>query len=68
MAMFTQRAVDYSIKSYELGAAEIQRVFWKHDQEWRELDGRIADRGSTLIADGTLADGSQKDDSGLLQL
>ena len=66
MAMFAQEAVDYSIKSYELGTPEIHRLFWKHDKEWLNLNRRIADRGRTLIAAGTLAvDGSQKADSAL---
>ena len=57
MAMFVQRAVDYSIKSYELGTREIHRLFWKHDQEWANLNRRIADRGRTLIAAGMLVGG-----------
>jgi len=66
MAMFVQRAVDYSIKSYELGTAEIQQLFWKHDQEWLNLNRHIASRGRILVAAGTLAvDGSQKSDSAL---
>jgi hypothetical protein len=66
MAMFVQRAVDYSIKSYELAAPDIQRLFWKHDQEWLNLNRRIADRGRSLIAAGALAvDGTQRSDSAL---
>jgi hypothetical protein len=66
MAMFAQEAVDYSIKSYELGTPEIHRLFWKYDQEWLNLNRSIADRGRTLIAAGTLVvDGSQKADSAL---
>ncbi len=66
MAMFAQEAVDYSVKSYELGTPEIHRLFCKHDQEWLNLNRSIADRGRTLIAAGTLAaDGSQKADSAL---
>lgn len=57
MAMFVQRAVDYSIKSYELGTLEIQRLFWKHHHEWPSLNRRIADRGRTLIAAGKLVGG-----------
>jgi hypothetical protein len=66
MAMFVQRAVDYSIKSYELAVPDIHRLFWKHDQEWLSLNRRIADRGRSLIAAGALAvDGAQRSDSAL---
>ena len=57
MAMFAQRAVSYSIKSYELGTLEIHRLLWKHDQQWPNLNRRIADRGRTLIAGGMLVGG-----------
>jgi phosphate uptake regulator len=66
MAMFVQRAVDYSIKSYELGAPEVQQLFRKYDQEWLNLNRHITDRGRTLVAAGKLAvNGSQKSDSAL---
>ena len=57
MATFAQRAVDYSIKSYELGVSETHRLFLKHDQEWRNLQRCIAIRGRTLFVAGMLVDG-----------
>jgi len=57
MTMFAQRAVDYSIKSYELGGSETHRLFLKHDQEWRNLQRCIAVRGRTLFVAGMLVDG-----------
>ena len=56
MAMLSQRAVDYSIKAHELGASEVYRLFWKYDQEWRNLQRRIGDRGRRLLASGMPVD------------
>jgi hypothetical protein len=56
MAMLSQRAVNYCIKAHELGASEIYRLFWKNDQEWRNLQRCIGDRGRTLFASGTPVD------------
>lgn len=56
MAMLSQRAVDYSIKTHELGASEICRLFWQYDQEWRDLQCRIGERGRRLFASGLPVD------------
>jgi phosphate uptake regulator len=56
MAMLSQRAVDYSIKAHELRASEIYRLSRKHEQEWRNLQRRIGDRGRRLVASGVLVD------------
>jgi phosphate uptake regulator len=56
MAMLSQRAVDYSIKAHELGASEVYQLLWKHDQEWRNLQRRIGDRGRRLLASGVPVD------------
>ena len=56
MAMLSQRAVDYSIKAHELGASEIYQLFWKYDQEWRNLQCSIGDRGRRLLASGMPVD------------
>ncbi len=56
MAMLSQRAVDYSIKAHELGASEIYQLFWKYDQEWRNLQFSIGDRGRRLLASGMPVD------------
>jgi hypothetical protein len=52
MAMLSQRAVDYSIKAHELGASDVYRLLRKYDQEWRNLQRRIGDRGRRLLASG----------------
>jgi hypothetical protein len=56
MAMLSQRAVDNSIKAHDLGACEIHRLFWKYDQEWRNLQCSIGDRGRRLLASGVPVD------------
>jgi phosphate uptake regulator len=56
MAMLSQRAVDYSIKAQELGASEVYRLFREYDQEWRNLQRRIGDRGRRLVASGVPVD------------
>jgi hypothetical protein len=56
MVMLSQKAVDYSIKAYQLGASEINALFWKNDFQWRVLQRSIGDRGRKLAASGTPID------------
>jgi phosphate uptake regulator len=55
-AMFrlSQRALDYSIKAYQLGSPEFCRHVGQADEEVYKLQGRITDRARTLLASGLL--------------
>jgi hypothetical protein len=52
MALLSQRAVDFAIKAQVLGASEVDRHFWKYDNEWRSLQRCIGERGRKLYASG----------------
>ena len=51
-----QRAVDYSIKAYELGSYELCHIVRNTDEELRKLQLNIGDRGRLLRADGRPVD------------
>jgi phosphate uptake regulator len=55
-AMFrlSQRALDYSIKAYQLGSPEFCRHVGQADEEVYKLQSRIAHRAHTLLASGLL--------------
>ena len=54
--MLTQRAIDTSIKAYELNSIELCRQVRSTDTELRNLQHSIGDRGRTLLAAGTPVD------------
>jgi phosphate uptake regulator len=56
MAMQSQRAVDYSVKAYELSSPELCRIVHNSEREWHQLQSRIGDRGRTLVASGRHVD------------
>ncbi|MGA9672423.1 MAG: hypothetical protein WBQ94_24625 [Terracidiphilus sp.] len=56
MAMLSHRAVDYSVKAYELGDLEFCGLIRSSDQEWRNLQRAIGDRGRALLAAGSSID------------
>ena len=56
MARLAQRAVDYSIKAYELGSYELCHMVRSTDEEMRKLQLSIGDRGRLLGAQGRLVD------------
>ena len=56
MTMLSQRAVDYSIKAYELGNEELYQLAHHSDHEWHEVQQSIGNRGRALVAAGTPID------------
>lgn len=56
MAMLAQRAVDYSVKAYELGSYEICHIVCNTEDELRRLQLNIGDRGRLLRAEGRPVD------------
>lgn len=52
MSRLSQRAVDYSIKGYELGRLEFSREVLDTEHEFRDLRLSIADRGRMVLAKG----------------
>jgi hypothetical protein len=52
MTRLAQRAVDYSIKAYELGSHEICHIVRNTEDELRNLQLNIGDRGRLLRAEG----------------
>jgi len=54
--MLTQRAIDTSIKAYELNSVELCQQVRSTDAELRNLQHSIGDRGRTLLAAGTPVD------------
>jgi hypothetical protein len=56
MTMLSQRAVDYSIKSYEWKSLELCRMVHDVEAEWRQLQCGVGNRGRTLRATGTPVD------------
>jgi hypothetical protein len=56
MTRLAQRAVDYSIKAYELGSYELCHIVRNAEEELRELQLSIGDRGRLLRADGRPVD------------
>jgi hypothetical protein len=56
MTRLAQRAVDYSVKAYELGGYEICHVVCNTEDELRRLQLNIGDRGRLLRAEGMPVD------------
>jgi hypothetical protein len=56
MTRLAQRAVDYSIKAYELGSYELCQVVRNTEDELRELQLNIGARGRLLRAEGRRVD------------
>ena len=56
MTRLAQRAVDYSIKAYELGSYELCHIVRNTEDELRELQLNIGDRGRLLRAEGRPVD------------
>ena len=56
MSRLSQRAVDYSIKAYQLGRPEFCQHVCNTEQDLRRLQRSIAERGHTLLADGLPVD------------
>ena len=56
MTRLAQRAVDYSIKAYELGSYELCLMVRNTEDELRELQLNIGDRGRLLRAEGRPVD------------
>jgi hypothetical protein len=56
MTRLAQRAVDYSIKAYELGSHELCHIVRNTGDELRELQLNIGDRGRLLCAEGRPVD------------
>jgi hypothetical protein len=56
MTRLVQRAVDYSIKAYELGSYELCHIVRNTEDELRKLQLEIGDRGRLLRAEGRPVD------------
>jgi hypothetical protein len=56
MTRLVQRAVDYSIKAYELGSYELCHIVRDTEDELRKLQLSIGDRGRLLRAEGRAVD------------
>jgi hypothetical protein len=56
MTRLAQRAVDYSIKAYELGSFELCHIARNTEDELRKLQLKIGDRGRMLRAGGRRVD------------
>ena len=56
MTMLSQRAVDYSIKSYEWKSLEFCNAVLNAEAEWAEVQRGIGDRGRTFRAAGKTID------------
>ena len=56
MTRLAQRAVDYSIKAYELGSYALCQILRNTEDELRKLQLNIGDRGRLLRADGRPVD------------
>src|SRR4051812_36575259 len=54
--MLTQRAIDTSVKAYELNSIELCQQVRSTDAELRTLRHSIGDRGRALFAPGTALD------------
>lgn len=68
MARLTQRAVDYSIKAYQLGGPEFCRHASNTDEEVHKFQGGIADRGHVLLSLGLLVDSDSRFISSALRI
>jgi phosphate uptake regulator len=60
MARLTQRAVDYSIKAYQLGRPEFCQHASNTDDEVHKLQRCIADRGHVLLSSGLPVDSNSR--------
>jgi phosphate uptake regulator len=60
MARLTQRAVDYSIKAYQLGKPEFCQHASNTDDEVHRLQRCIADRGHVLLSSGLPVDSNSR--------
>jgi phosphate uptake regulator len=60
MAMVSHRAVDYSIKAYEVGNIEFGRLVRIHEKEWRRTQHSIGERGRRLSATGMPVDSDSR--------
>jgi phosphate uptake regulator len=56
MAMLAHRAVDYATKAYELGNPEFCELIRYSDEQWREVQCAIGDRGRRLLTAGLQVD------------
>jgi hypothetical protein len=56
MTRIAQRAVDYSIKAYELGSYELCHIVRRTEEELRKLQLNMGDRGRLLRAEGRPVD------------
>ena len=56
MTMLTQRAVDHSIKAYELRDPEFCALICKSDRQWCGVQRAIGNRGRRLLAAGWAVD------------
>ncbi len=56
MMMLTQRAVDYSLKAYELRDPEFWHLIHKSDRKWCAVQRIIGNRGRRLLAAGLAVD------------
>jgi hypothetical protein len=56
MTRLAQRAVDYSIKAYQLGSYELCHIVRNSEDELRKLQLNIGDRGCLLRAEGRPVD------------
>jgi hypothetical protein len=56
MTRLAQRAVDYSIKAYELGSCELCHIVRNTEEELRKLQLSIGHRGRLLRAEGMSVD------------
>jgi phosphate uptake regulator len=68
MARLTQRAVDYSIKAYQLGRPEFCRHASNTDDEVHKLQRCIADRGHVLLSAGLPVDSDSRFVSSALRI
>ena len=56
MMMLSQRAVDYSIKAYELNSPELCRHVCNSEKEWRSFQRSIGNRSRSSLNAGMRAD------------
>jgi phosphate uptake regulator len=68
MARLTQRAVDYSIKAYQLGEPEFCRHASNTDEEVHKFQRGVADRGDVLLSLGLLVDSDSRFVSSALRI
>jgi phosphate uptake regulator len=68
MTALTQRAVDHSVKAYELNSPEFTRKALEAAKELHAIELSIADRGRTLLAAGRLMDSTSRPGSCSLRI